>query len=66
MSDELPRDPDLDDLPAELRRRHGPLLIQGRDPDTGELHESAITREQVASAFADARRHREAADDDAA
>jgi hypothetical protein len=33
----MPVDPDLDDLPAELRQREGPFTVSAVDPDTGEL-----------------------------
>jgi hypothetical protein len=56
---ELPRDPDLDELPPELERHDGPLIIRGADAVTGEIYEQSISREQVAAAFADARRARE-------
>jgi hypothetical protein len=58
VSDALPPDPDLDDLPEELRERSG-LRIVGRDPETGEVYSQPITREELGSAFADARRRRE-------
>jgi hypothetical protein len=41
MTDDLPRDPDLDDLPAELAEHHGPLTIRARDPETGETFEAS-------------------------
>jgi hypothetical protein len=55
-NDELPPDPDLDDLPDELRERPGPWLIGGVDPDTGELHVDEVSREHVAAGFANHRR----------
>jgi hypothetical protein len=42
----MPRDPDLDDLAKELRLHRGPLFIDGVE----------VTRENLAAAFADARR----------
>jgi hypothetical protein len=56
MDDELPRDPDLDDLPEELVEQHGPLWVSGVDPDTGEEYEAPVTREQIATGLADRRR----------
>ena len=53
MSDELPPDPDLDDLPDELANESGSMRIRAVDPDTGETVEQAITRDDVAAAFAD-------------
>ncbi len=58
MSD-LPRDPDLDELPVELAEHEGPLRIRARDPETSEIHEALVTREDVAAALADARRARD-------
>jgi hypothetical protein len=44
VDDELmPRDPNLDDLPDELRLHPGPLFIDGME----------VTRENLAAAFAD-------------
>lgn len=63
MDDELPPDPDLDDLPDELRERKGLLMIQGRDPDTGAWQSAPTTVDQLAPAFADLRRAREDDDD---
>jgi hypothetical protein len=63
VADELPPDPDLDDLPEELRERSD-LRIAGRDPETGEVYSQPISREELGAAFAHARRCRE--DDDAA
>lgn len=60
---ELPRDPDLDELPAELREHDGPLILTGSD-EHGNVWSGQVTREQVASALADGRRLREAADDE--
>jgi hypothetical protein len=56
VSDELPPDPDLDDLPDELARASGLLRIRGVDPDTGETLEQPITREELGAAFAERRR----------
>lgn len=58
-ADELPPDPDLDDLPDELRERREPLWIEAVDPDTGEVERQPISREDLAAGFADARRSRE-------
>jgi hypothetical protein len=55
----MPSDPDLDEA-LELREATGQLWISGRDPDTGELCREPISREDAASALADARRLREA------
>jgi hypothetical protein len=52
----LPPDPDLDHLPAEVAEHDGPLVIRGTDPATGETYEQPINRDEVAAAFADARR----------
>jgi hypothetical protein len=52
--DEL-RDPDLDDLPDELRLHDGPFVIRGVDED-GNVYEAPVTREHLASSFADRRR----------
>ena len=59
---ELPPDPDLDDLPEELIQRQGPFTVSARDPDTGEVFRADITKDDLAAAFADARRYE---DDDA-
>jgi hypothetical protein len=63
MTDELPRDPDIDDLPDELRLHPGPFFVEGTDPDTAELHRQQVTQEELGAAFADARRLREADDE---
>ena len=55
MSEQLPPDPDLDDLPDEIDRAEGPLTIVGEDED-GKVWEAPITREELAAAFADRRR----------
>jgi hypothetical protein len=60
---ELPPDPDLYDLPDDLWRHPGPFTISGVDPETGERFSFEITKEELATAFADRRR---AAEDDAA
>lgn len=39
---DLPRDPDLDELPAELRDHEGPLTITGSDED-GNVYEGTTT-----------------------
>jgi hypothetical protein len=46
VADELPPDPDLDDLPEELRERND-LRIAGRDPETGEVYSQPISREEL-------------------
>jgi hypothetical protein len=53
---ELPRDPDLDDLPPELAAHDRPLFIEA--VFDGERVRAPITREQLAAVFA-ARRRRE-------
>jgi hypothetical protein len=62
VDDELPRDPDLDDLPEELVEQHGPLWIAGVDTETGEEFEAPVKREQIATGLADRRRLEEADD----
>jgi hypothetical protein len=57
--DDLPPDPDLDDLPRELAERAGPLTIRARHPETGEVFEAPTTREDVATGLADLRRSRD-------
>jgi hypothetical protein len=59
INDDLPRDPDMDDLPRELAERTGPFTIRARDPETGETYEAQTTREDVATGLADLRRSRE-------
>jgi hypothetical protein len=54
----LPPDPDLDDLPRELAERDGPLVISGVDQD-GVHYAAFTTKDELAAAFADARRLRE-------
>jgi hypothetical protein len=63
LDPDLPSDPDLDELPAELREHDRPLTITGTDED-GNVWEGVVTREQVASALADARRLREAQEEE--
>jgi hypothetical protein len=55
---EPPPDPDLDDLPRELAEREGPLVITGVDED-GTHGAAYVTKDDIARAFADARRLRE-------
>jgi hypothetical protein len=64
MDDDLPRDPDEDDLPDIIRVHQGPYFIEGIDPDTGELIREPVSRQQLATAFAT--RRRVAEPDDAA
>ena len=59
MTQDLPRDPDLDDLPPEMAQHDGPFTICARDPETGETFEAPTTREDVATGLADLRRSRE-------
>jgi hypothetical protein len=60
---ELPPDPDLDDLPDEIWRHSGPLVISGVDED-GNVFSAPITKDELAAGFADARRASEALDSD--
>jgi hypothetical protein len=60
--DDLPPDPDLDDLPDELRERPGPFRVSGVDRDTGETFSGEISRDELAAGFADARRYDESGD----
>ena len=60
--DDLPPDPDLDDLPPELAEHPGPFQISGTDED-GNVWEGPVSREHLAAGFADARRVPEADDD---
>jgi hypothetical protein len=61
--DEMPADPDLDDLPPDVAEQDSPLYLGWRDLDTGEVYvQSPISREEVGTAFADERRRREADD----
>jgi hypothetical protein len=58
--DDLPPDPDLDDLPPELAEHDGPIFMRARDRETGELSDPAPTTcEDVAISLADLRRSRE-------
>lgn len=59
--DQLPPDPDLDDLPDELAQHPGPFVISGVDED-GNTWSAPVEREHIAGAFADQRRRLE--DDD--
>jgi hypothetical protein len=59
--DELPPDPDLDDLPPELAAAARPLTISGTDED-GNVWDTPITKDELAAAFADRRRMLEDAD----
>jgi hypothetical protein len=54
---ELPPDPDLDDLPPELRE--GSLTLVGWDRDTGERFEGPVEPIDLARGLADRRRLRE-------
>jgi heat shock protein HspQ len=56
--DELPPDPDLDDLPRELAEREGPFVISVVDED-GTHYAAFVTKDDLARGFADARRVRE-------
>jgi hypothetical protein len=56
---ELPLDPDLDDLPPELRDARGPLTLVGWDRETGERFEGPIEKIDLARGLADRRRLRE-------
>jgi hypothetical protein len=55
---ELPPDPDLDELPPELRQA-GALRIVATDPDTGQRVEGLTFSDHLAEGLADARRARE-------
>jgi hypothetical protein len=58
--DELPRDPDLDDLPQELAEHPGPLYYAVHDPDSGAVYPLRLmTKDEVAVLLADERRRRE-------
>jgi hypothetical protein len=63
MTDELPPDPDLDDLPRARAEHDGMLSIRARDPDTGETFTAPTTHQDVARGLADLRRQRENEDD---
>jgi hypothetical protein len=59
--DEMPADPDLDDLPPEVAQHTGPLYLGWPDPDTDEVYvQRPISREEVGTAVADERRKHEA------
>jgi hypothetical protein len=58
VSEPLPPDPDLYDLPDELWRSPGPFTITGTDED-GNVWEASVTKTELAAAFAEARRVRE-------
>jgi hypothetical protein len=63
-ADDLPRDPDLDDLPEELAEHPGWMYFGFIDPDTGAVYPlRRITREEVGTILADERRRREGGDD---
>jgi hypothetical protein len=55
VTDELPLDPDLDDLPPEIAEHDGPLVIEGIDED-GNCWQGPVDRLNIARAFADRRR----------
>jgi hypothetical protein len=55
LPEDLPQDPDLDELPPELRHA-GALRIVATDPDTGERVEGLIFSDHLAEGLADARR----------
>jgi hypothetical protein len=57
---DLPPDPDLDELPAELRDA-GALRIVGTDADTGARVEGVVYADHLAEGLADARRARDTA-----
>jgi hypothetical protein len=57
---ELPRDPDLDDLPPALEEHPGPLYFGFIDPESGAVYPlRRVTREELATIMADQRRRRE-------
>jgi hypothetical protein len=57
---DLPPDPDLDDLPRELEEHPGPLYFGFIDPASGAVYPlRRMTREQIAGMLADERRRRE-------
>jgi hypothetical protein len=56
-------DPDVDDVPDELRLQKGPLFVEAYDPDTGERFRQPIPIGQLGSAFADRRRRAERDDE---
>jgi hypothetical protein len=53
---ELPRDPDLDDLPDDIPA-DAVLFVEGTDPETGERLREPITPVDLAAGLADKRRH---------
>jgi hypothetical protein len=53
--DELPVDPDLDDLPDEIAEAEGPLTLTGVDED-GNVISGPVERIDLARGFADRRR----------
>lgn len=53
--DELPRDPDEDDLPDEIAEAEGPLALTGVDED-GNVWTGPVTKDDLARGFADRRR----------
>jgi hypothetical protein len=52
MDDDLPREPDLDYLPAELREHPGSFFVEAVDED-GSVYPIKVTREHVSTRFAD-------------
>jgi len=61
---DLPRDPDLDDLPPELEAHPSPLYFGFIDPESGAVYPlRRVTREELATIMAEQRRNREAEDD---
>jgi hypothetical protein len=57
---DMPRDPDLDDLPEELEAHPGWMYFGFIDPDTGAVYPlRRVTREEVGALLADERRRRE-------
>jgi hypothetical protein len=57
---DLPRDPDLDDLPPELEGDPGPLYFGFIDPASGAVYPlRRITHAELASIMADQSRRRE-------
>lgn len=61
--DDLPPDPDLDEIPPDIAAAPGPWTISGVDRETGEVFESQIEPGLLASSLASARRLRERDDD---
>jgi len=61
--DELPLDPNLDELPPEVEQHSGPLYFAFADPKSGAVYPlRRVTREEIAAMLADERRRREAGD----